>query len=211
MAPKRGTFTALSSAEDMLGERFVAALFGESVDTPDEFIAYDGPIEITQLSQNLLTGMFTGSWIAADENIDAWNPATEEGDPAPVGENIAREPLDTPTIISATATYSAVGTTPEGDEPIDPTPGQTATGARVLIAAIGPDRADLTWYARWRVGTSGSWNEREYADADPGPGVSFTTEFVPLATNINVEVAYSVGDGRLSDWSDPSVVNTTTG
>jgi len=210
MAPKRGTFTALSSAADMLGERFVAALFGESIGTADEFIAYTGPIEITQLSQNLLTGMFSGSWIAADVHIDAWNPATEEGDPAPVGERVAREPLDTPTIISATAVYSAVGTTPEGDEPVDPTPGQTATGARVLIAADGPDRADITWYARWRVGVSGSWNEREYADADPGPAVSFTTEFVPLASNINVEVAYSVGDGRLSDWSDPTVVDTTT-
>jgi hypothetical protein len=81
----------------------------------------------------------------------------------------------------------------------------------VLIAATGPDRDDLTWSGRWRVGTSGSWNEREYADADPGPGVSFLTEFVPIATNINVQVAYSVGDGRLSPWSDSSVVNTTGG
>lgn len=210
-AKSRGTFTTTRAGAKMLGERFIDLWLVEAVGTADEFEAFRGVAEITQLSRNPHTGAITAAWIAADENIDAWNPATEEGDPAPVGENIAREPLDTPTIISATATYSAVGSTPEGDEPIDPTPGQTATGARVLIAATGPDRADLTWYARWRVGVSGSWNEREYADADPGPAVSFTTEFVPLASNINVEVAYSVGDGRLSDWSDPTVVNTTTG
>jgi hypothetical protein len=210
MAAKRGTFTTLSSADGILGERFVDALFGESIGTPDEFVAYDGPVEITQLSQNLLTGMFSGSWISADTNIDAWNPATEEGNPAPVGERVAREPLETPSIISATPVYTAVGSTPEGDEPIDPTPGQTATGARILIAANGLNREDVTWSGRWRVGTSGSWSEREYADSDPGPAVSFTTEFVPLAANINVEVAYSVGDGRLSDWSNAVVVNTTT-
>lgn len=211
MAPKRGTFTLLSTGAAVLGERFVDALFAEGLGTEDEFVAYDGPIEITQLTRNLRTGVISGTWIAADVNIDAWNPATEEGEPAPVGERVAREPLVAPMIVSATAQYSAVGQTPEGEQPVDPTPGQTATGARVLIAATGPDREDLQWSARWRVGTSGSWNEREYADADPGPGVSFLTEFVPLATNINVEVAYQTGDGRLSPWSEPAVVDTSAG
>lgn len=210
-AASRGTFTTTRAGAKMLGERFINLHLVEALGTPDEFEAFNGPAEITQLSRNPHTGAITAAWISADVNIDAWNPATEEGEPAPVGDRVAREPLEQPMIISATAVYSAVGSTPEGEEPVDPTPGQTATGARVLIAATGPDRADLTWFARWRVGVSGSWNEREYADADPGPAVSFTTEFVPLASNINVEVAYSVGDGRLSDWSDPTVVNTTTG
>ena len=208
MAPKRGTFVVLSSAENVLGERFIDATFAEGLGSDDEFVAYAGPVEITKLSRNLQTGAISGSWIAADPNIDAWNPATEEGSPAPTGDRVAREPLDQPTIISATPQFSAVGATPEGDEPVDPTPGQTATGARVLIASTGPDRSDLTWFGRWRVGTSGSWNEREYPDADPGPGVSFLTEFVPLVANLNVETAYSTGDGRLSPWSDPFVVDT---
>lgn len=206
MALHRGSVTTNRYGRMVRGHRFINLHIEEA-----GAVFFSGVAEITQLTRNLSTGGVTFTWIEADPNVDAWNPATEEGDPAPVGNVVAGEPLGTPTIISATAMYSAVGSTPEGDEPVDPTPGQTATGARVLIAATGPDRADLTWYARWRVGMSGSWNEREYADADPGPGVSFQTEFVPLASNLNVEVAYSVGDGRLSDWSDPVVVNTTTG
>lgn len=209
MAPKRGTFLLTSQAEAVLTERYVRfrAIEGEGTENP--FTAYDGPVEITSLSINLQNGQISGGWIAADENIDAWNPATEEGDPAPVGERVAVEPLDQPAIISASAVFSPVGQNPGTEDPAgEPVDGTTSTGARVLIAASGPDRTDLTWYARWRVGTSGSWNEREYADADPGPGVSFTTEFVPLSANINVEVSYTVGDGRASPWSDPAVVDT---
>jgi hypothetical protein len=209
MAPKRGTFVTTSAGAAILGERYIDLLLAEGVGTDDEFVAYDGPVEITQLSRNLQTGAVSASWIAADPNIDAWNPATEEGEPAPTGDRIAREPLETPMIISASAVFSPVGQNPETEDPEGaPVDGTQSTGARVLIAATGPDRPDMTWYARWRVGTTGSWNEREYADADPGPGVSFETEFVPLAANINVQVAYSVGDGRLSDWSPSSVVDT---
>lgn len=90
------------------------------------------------------------------------------------------------------------------------TEGGVSTGVRVLIAASGPaDRADLTWYARWRVGDTGSWSEREYPDADPDPGVTMTTEFVPLVTNLTVEVAYETGAGILSAWSEPTAVDTT--
>lgn len=204
MAGKRGTCSLRSTGRKILGQRYIRLVLPE--------IGFDEVVQVkAPVKRDPTTGQVNFSWVLADPNADAWNPATEEGNPAPVGNTIAAEPLETPSIISATAIYSAVGTTPEGEEPVDPTPGQTATGARVLIAATGPDRADVTWFARWRVGVSGSWNEREYADADPGPAVSFTTEFVPLASNINVEVAYSVGDGRLSEWSDPTVVNTTTG
>ena len=211
MAPKRGSITLTSAGSAVLSQRFINLRLIEGEGTDDEFAPYIGPAEIIDVRRNLQTGGLSASWIAADPNIDAWNPATEEGEPAPIGERVAREPLEQPYIISATATYSAVGQTPEGEQPVDPAPGQTATGARILIAADGPDRPDLTWYARWRVGTTGSWNEREYADADPGPAVSFTTEFVPLANNVNVEVAYSTGDGRLSPWSEPAVVDTSSG
>lgn len=207
MALYRGSVTTTRAGRIVRGQRFIDLHIEEAGE-----VFFSGPAEITRLSRNLSTGGVTFTWIAADPNVDAWNPETEEGDPAPIGNVVASEPLDQPSIISATASYSPVGQNPEGeDETGEPVDGTTSTGARVLIAADGPDRVDLTWFARWRVGTSGSWNEREYADADPGPAVSFLTEFVPLSTEINVQVAYSVGDGRLSPWSESAVVGTTTG
>lgn len=207
MALHRGSVTTTRAGRIVRGQRFIDLHIEEAGE-----VFFSGPAEITRLSRNLSTGGVTFTWIAADPNVDAWNPETEEGDPAPIGNVVAAEPLDQPSIISATASYSPVGQNPEGeDDTGEPVSGGQSTGARVLIAANGPDRVDLTWFARWRVGVSGSWNEREYADADPGPAVSFLTEFVPLSTQINVQVAYSVGDGRLSPWSLSRVVDTTTG
>lgn len=209
MAPKRGTVTALAAGVVLLSERFVTLSLVEGAGTHDEFIAYSGPVEITGATRNLQTGAVQASWIAADPSIDTWNPAIEEGNPAPVEGRVERTDLATPSIISATAQFSAVGQNPDGaDDTGEPVNGGQSTGARILIAASGPDRADLTWYARWRVGASGSWNEREYPDADPGPGVSFLTEFVPLASNVNVQTSYTVGDGRRSNWSASVVVDT---
>lgn len=202
MALHRGSVTTNRHGRIARGQRFINLHIEEA-----GAIFFSGPAEITRLSRNLSTGGVTFTWIQADPNVDAWNPATEEGDPAPVGNVIAAEPLDQPTIASATAQYTNVGSYDDG--PINGT--VSSSGARVLITAAGSDRADLTWYARWRVGASGSWNEREYADTDPGAGVSFLTEFVPLVSNLNVQVAYSVGDGRLSPWSNSVIVDTTTG
>lgn len=204
MARRRGQLATNAAGRRIRGHRYI------TIDLTDAGVTFfAGVVEVTKLTRNLATGGVTIEWVEADPNIDAWNPATEEGLPAPVGDRVAPQPLEAPSIISATATFAPVGQNPDGEDPSgDPTPGGQTTGARVLIAADGPLREDITWYARWRVGTTGSWNEREYADADPGPGVSFATEFVPLASNINVGVAYSVGDGRLSPWSASVVVDT---
>lgn len=207
MAKKRGTFTTLASGTAILSERYVNLDLSERMGDDGEFIAYRGPAEITALTRNLQTGAISASWIAADRNIDQDDPTQASVvPPSDIGE---REPLEAPMIISATPVFSAVGQNPETEDPAgEPIDGTVSTGARVLIASTGPDRADLTWYGRWRVGASGSWNEREYADADPGPGVSFLTEFVPLVANLNVETAYQTGDGRYSPWSDSVVVDT---
>ena len=204
MALHRGSVTTNRHGRVVRGQRFINLHIEEA-----GAVFFSGPAEITRLTRNLSTGGVTFTWIAADPNVDSWNPATEEGEPAPVGNRVAAEPLEAPTIISATANFSTVGQNPDSeDEAGEPIEGTVSTGARILIASTGPVRDDLTWYGRWRVGTSGSWNEREYPDADPGPGVSFLTEFVPLAADLNVQTAYSTGDGRLSPWSEAKVVDT---
>lgn len=203
MAPFRGTITTNREGRDARGERFINLRIEEG-----GLIFYEGPAEITGLTRSLMTGGVTFSWIAMTPAIDDWNAALEEGNAPPAGGGVAPEVLPAPGIISAVPDYSQVGQTP-GGELTDP---ESVTGARIIISSTNPSgRDDVTWYARWRVGTSGSWNEREYPDADSGPGVEIDTEFVPLAPDINVQVAYSVGDGRFSDYSGSVVVDTTTG
>lgn len=192
----RGTVTTNVGGRKVRGHRYIHLTLAEAGTT-----FYDGPAEILAVTRNMSTGGVTFSWAAADTNIDAWNPATEEGEPAPIGERVALEPLDTPLIVAATANFSDIGST-SGET------GSSVQGVRINITASGPVRSDLTWYARWRVGT-GVWSERSYPDADPGPGVSLVTEYVPYNTTVDVQVAYSTGDGRTSPWSATTDVDTS--
>lgn len=187
----RGTVRTNIDGKIVRGERFINLNLTEAGTT-----FFSGVVEIVSITLNMDSGGVTFEWIAADPNIDAWNPATEEGDPAAVGDRVAPAPLDTPTITSAALDYSDSS-------------GTDSAGARVRIIAAGPDREDLTWYARWKTSTSSIWNEQEYSDADPGPAVDLLTGFVPTDAMIDVEVAYQVGDGRVSDWSATTTVDTT--
>jgi len=186
MAPYRGSVTANTKARKIRGKRFIP-LHIEEAGT----VFYSGPAEIVRLKRTQTGVQF--DWVRANPNIDAWNPATEEGDPAPVGARPSGEPLETPTITEATAELGDGGTT-----------------ARIRITVDGYDRDDITWYARWRVTTDTTWNEQEYSDIDPGPTVQMLTNLVPLDVGIDVEVAYGLGDGRISPWSPLVVVSTST-
>lgn len=193
MAPNRGTVTTTASGRKIRGKRYIPLL----IPAGPGVAFYDGPAEITALTRNLATGGVTFSWIAADPNIDDWNPATEEGDPAPVGDRVAPEPLDAPVITLAVAEFgfdSGAGT----------------QGVCLDLTVTGPDRDDLTWFARTRTVGAAVWGEREYTDIDPGATVQIVTEFVSADTTVEVEVAYQVGDGRVSPWSVAEEVDTST-
>lgn len=198
MAPARGTVTTTSAGAVILGQRYIHLRLAEGEGSAHAFVVYDGPAEITQLSRNLQTGAVSFSWIAADPNIDAWNPETEEGEPAPVGDVVAREPLDPPVITEAVADYNSDS-------------GAGTAGVFLRLMVDGPDRSDLTWFLRTREQGSAIWGEREYSDIDAGSVVSLATEFVVANAMVEVEAAYGVGDGRISPWSSPTtVVNTST-
>jgi hypothetical protein len=186
MAPYRGSITTNAKGRKIRGKRFIP-LHIEEAGT----VFYSGPAEIVRLKRTQ-TGV-TFDWVRANPNIDAWNPATEEGDPAPVGARPSVEPLATPTITDAEAEL-----------------GDGGSSARIRITVDGFDREDVTWYARWRVTTDTTWNEQEYSDIDPGPSAVLVTNLVPLDVSIDVEVAYGVGDGRISPWSTLVSVSTST-
>jgi len=184
MAPYRGTLVLNTKGRKLLGKRFFPLNITEAGTT---FFA--GPAEIVRIRRTQ-TGVEL-DWVRANPNIDAWNPATEEGEPAPVGARPAAIPLDAPTITSAVAELSEDG-----------------ANARVRITVDGFDRDDITWYARWRVTTDTTWNEQEYSDIDPGASAVLLTNLVPTDLAVDVAVAYGVGDGRISPWSAQETVST---
>lgn len=184
----RGTVTTNIAGRIARGHRYIHLTLQEAGAT-----FYIGPVEITAVTRNIATGGITFSWVAADPNIDAWNEATEEGEPAALGDRVAAEPLDAPSISDAEAEIAESG-----------------TNARIRITVDGYDREDITWYARWRITTDTTWNEQGYSDIDPGPSAILLTSVVPVDVGIDVEVAYGVGDGRTSPWSELVTVSTAS-
>lgn len=184
----RGVVTTNIAGRIARGQRYINLHLAEA-----GTVFFDGVAEITGVTRNSATGGITFSWVAVDPNADAWNPATEEGEPAALGDRVALTPLPAPTITTATAELGDGGST-----------------ARIRITVDGFDRDDITWFARWRITSDTTWNEQEYSDIDPGPSAVLLTSLVALDVAIDVQVAYSVGDGRVSPWSALESVSTST-
>ncbi len=125
-------------------------------------------------------------FVAANVDIDAWDPDTEEGAAPGTPSRIAPDPLGAPVIDSATLFVDAGGDTRIATKVDSP-----------------PARTDLIWFARWRLYSGGSWNQAQYNDVDAGPPVELDVGPVPVSTDLDVSVAYQTGGGTLSDWSTP--------
>lgn len=176
-APARGTVTTNLAGRAAQGERFVNLRLEEA-----GAVFFDGPVEIIGLTRNARGGV-TFRWVAADPNIDDWNPALEEGEPAANGSSVSPTDLDPPSLT-----------------------GLTQDGQRVVVSATGPERDDLTWSVRWRATGDTAWSPDEIFTDAGGGAVTLPTSTVPPGVDVEVEVAYQVGDGRASDYSTPDVI-----
>lgn len=188
-----GTTVALSSAKRFQGKRYVPISYVTGGVT-----LFERVVQVDKFSRDPKTGQVTIQWHTVDPNIDDWNPATEEGNPAPVGNRVALQPVDAPVITSAVANFGADSASGTAGVFLD------------LVVTGAPDRSDITWYARTREQGATVWGERTYSDIDPGASVEIVTEFVPTDTHVEAEVSYELGDGRVSDWSNTVVVDTST-
>ena len=142
------------------------------------------------MTRNLETGGVTFNWVLADENAWTWNPATEDGDGAPTGTYPTIDALTDPTITSASYSFDGIAAT-----------------AELTIDGTGPNRDDLTWFLRWRYDGGSVWNEQRYDDIAAGASVTLIASLIPVNTDIEVEIAYSTGNGSVSDWSNTQLVN----
>lgn len=184
LSANRGTVTTNIAGRHARGKRYVYLRLAEAGTT-----FYEGPAEILKMSRALQGGV-SFEWVAADPNVDAWNPASEEGEPAALGDRVAPAALVAPEITALTLAFDG-------------------TGPRAEIAVDGPDRADLIWYVHWRIVGAGVWGpDEESTDTAPGAAVTLQTGYLPPDEDIEVEVAYQIGDGRFSDWSAAETTNT---
>jgi hypothetical protein len=190
MSPNRGVITTNVAGRIVRGQRYINLRIAEA-----GVVFFDGVAEITMLARNIATGGVTFGWVELTASIDAWNPATEEGEPAPVAADTPLAAPDPPEIASATLIFDS--------------PGAGASGARVLITLDGPSGADLIWFARWRRVGDAVWNEQRYTDVDSSAGVELITDFVPIDRDLEVSVAYMSGTGALSPWSLPATEVST--
>ena len=186
LAADRGSVTTNLAGRHVRGKRYVWLTIAEAGTT-----FYDGPAEIVKMSRALQGGV-TFEWVAADPNVDTWNPASEEGEPAALGDRVAPAALVAPAISAYSVMFDG-------------------TGARAELTVDGPDRDDLTWYLHWRVDGAGVWGPDEpSSDTDPGVAVLLATSYLTLDADIEIQVAYQTGDGRFSDWSATETISTDT-
>lgn len=186
MANNRGMVTTTAAGRIVRGERYINLRIEEA-----GAVFFDGVAEITGLTRNVATGGVTFSWVEVLPAIDAWNPATEEGLPAPVGERTVLIAPAAPVIDAAFMLFDT-------------------TGARIQIELSGPAGIDLIWFARWRRVGDPVWNEQRYVDVDSSAGVTLITSVVPTDTDLEVEVSYKPANGSLSPWSTIAEVDTDT-
>lgn len=173
---------------DALGQRYIR------VQNPIEATMADVVCEVTHAEFDPVSGQFVFEVISADPNIDAWNPATEEGSPISTVGRVVGDALSTPTITDATAFYEDIA--------------DGSTGARITIDASGPSRGDLTWFYRWKVSSATTWNEVTTLISGSAPNI--VTDFVPVNSSIDVQVEYHTANGSPSGWSSTTTVSTST-
>lgn len=186
-APRRGQILADVHGLNALGKRFIRLQNAELASMADVVV------EVLNVDVDLESAMVVFDVIQADPNVDAWNPATEEGIEPDAQGRPPREPLDVPNIDEVGVFTDSIGET---------------TGPRLSIQATGPERGDETWSWGWRVVGDVSWVEGTAVDIDSGSPVLLETGFV-AAASIEVRVAYTTGGGDISDWSVPVVVDAT--
>lgn len=189
----RGSVTTTLAGRKVRGERYIYLNHTEG-----DITFFSGLVEITKITRNFDTGGLDMDWIAIDPNIDAWNPDTEEGEPAAAGNRVAPEPLEPPTITDAEILYDQSG--------------QDSAGSRISATVTSPlgSSTSLTWYLRYKRDTDSVWNEAKYDDTDPGASVVLVTGFVPTDATLDLQAEYKSGDGRLSGYSGTYIVDTST-
>ncbi len=171
------------------------------LETPSRLPRLNGKLVENRRSILAITrGGFSMDIVQNPDNIDAWNPATDEGAQPPVPTAPGASTVPTPVInlVQAKSNNGSV---------------------YIRVVIIDPADASLTPVVRYRLadagsGSPGAWVEQNFPDAPPGvPSAGFielNTNVVPSDKLLDVQSAFRTAGGAISDWSATANVVSTS-
>lgn len=191
-ATASGTITTYLDGLDLLGKRYLRIALPEEVPTLRDII-----VEVTEAEIDMAGLAVTFTWRRADELIDSWNPATEEGDGVDVTNRVPPVYAPVPTITDVVPFYEDVA-------------GGSA-GVRLQVITDQPVSPDLLYATRWRRVGGVSYDVGSPQEEIAITGGSYvTTSFVPVDAMLQVQIAAVSASGSYTDWSDTFTVDTST-
>lgn len=143
----------------------------------------------------LTRGGFSMDIKAHPDNIDDWNPATDEGRQPPVPPKPNLEDVVKPVISSVQAKSNG-------------------TSVYISVNIVDPEDESLTPVVQYRLTDDGSgvpseWIPQEFTDATPALGyIKLNTSVVPSDKQIEIQVSYRTAKKR-GDWSLSAYVTST--
>jgi hypothetical protein len=165
--------------------------------TPRRLPSLDGKLINNRRSVlSVSRGGFQMTFVMMPDDIDAWNPADDEGAAPPVPPKPVSDGIPKP-IIDTAAAVSGGGT------------------VYVRLVLTDPSREDLYPTVRYRIsdvggGIPGAWVEQKFPDATPDSGlIVVNTNPVPANTSIDVQAAYIGSNNTYGDWSDTETLVST--
>ncbi|MDX0424529.1 hypothetical protein GOC88_16865 [Sinorhizobium medicae] len=144
----------------------------------------------------LMSGGFNMEIMKHPENIDDWNPATDEGKQPPVPVGPASNGIPIPVI-------NLVQAKPKSGN------------VYLRVVVIDPQDDSLTPVVRYRItltdsGNPGAWVEYKATGFTPSGGfIDLATGNVPADEELDVEVAFITSDGDYGEWSVTANVTST--
>lgn len=166
----------------------------------------DTPIMLSDMNDSIIEnassvlaiekGGFSMKWRMHPDDLDDWNPATDEGEQPPVPPKPNAAGIATPVI-------NLIQAKPNGES------------VYIRVDIVDPEDESIYPVVRYRVaddgtGNPGEWLEKEFPKAEPAAGyMKLNTDVVPSDKLLDIEVAFIGGNRKYGDWTLTQQVTST--
>ncbi|WP_257164693.1 hypothetical protein [Bradyrhizobium sp. SRS-191] len=177
---RKGTVTTTLYGILALGERWVRIQDDRHPDLADIVV------QLGKAVIDISSARLTFEWTTVNTNeIDAWDPATEEGMQPTTGDDNPGDTLPVPQHLAG-----------------------TAAGGTITLTFDDPARADLTYVTRYRIGVAAWVQTSSGSVSSNGTTVTLVIAGFSTGQTYELEVASQRSLGVTSDWSASAFVTT---